>query len=86
MTNDLTQDYNPEVHAVCSIRWNIEEFHRELKQLTGIEACQCRKSRIQLNHIACAMLIWHHLKRLAFQTHTTIYQLKSGLLSDYLRS
>jgi hypothetical protein len=23
------------------------EFHRELKQLTGIEACQCRKARIQ---------------------------------------
>ncbi len=32
------------------------------------------------------MLVWHHLKRLAFQSHTTIYQLKSGLLSDYLRT
>ncbi len=31
VTNDLTQDYNPELHAVCSIRWNIEGFHRELK-------------------------------------------------------
>jgi len=86
VTNDLNQDYTPEVQAICSIRWIIEEFHREIKQLTGIEACQCRKSRIQRNHIACAMLVWHHLKRLAFQSGKTIYQLKCGLLSDYLRS
>jgi hypothetical protein len=33
------------------------EFHRELKQLTGVEACQCRKARIQRNHIACALLV-----------------------------
>ncbi len=52
VTNDLTQDYTPEVQAICSIRWIIEEFHREIKQLTGIEACQCRKSRIQRNYIA----------------------------------
>ena len=31
---------------VCKIRWKIEEFHREIKQLTGIESCQCRKARI----------------------------------------
>ena len=36
------------------MRWKIEEFHRELKQLTGVEACQCRQARIQRNHIACA--------------------------------
>lgn len=29
----------------------IEEFHRELKQLTGVEACQCRKARIQRNSL-----------------------------------
>ena len=86
VTNDLTQDYTPEVQAICSIRWNIEQFHREIKQLTGIEACQCRKSRIQRNHIACAMLVWHHLKRLAFQAGKTIYQLKFELLSNYLRT
>ena len=86
VTNDLTQDYTLEVHAICSIRWNIEEFHRELKQLTGIQSCQCRKSRIQRNHIACAMLVWNQLKRLAFQVGNTIYQLKFGLLSDYLKS
>jgi hypothetical protein len=84
VTNDLTQDYTPDVQAVCAIRWKIEEFHRELKQLTGIEACQCRKARIQRNHIACAMLVWHRLKQIAYQTGKTIYQIKWSLLSDYL--
>lgn len=84
VTNDLTQDYTPEVREVCAIRWKIEEFHRELKQLTGIESCQCRKSRIQRNHIACAMLVWNHLKRFAVKVGKTIYQLKAGLMSDYL--
>ena len=39
---------------MCGMRWKIEQFHRELKQTTGIEKNQCRKARIQCNHIACA--------------------------------
>lgn len=83
-TNDLTQDSTNVVQQVCNVRWKIEEFHRELKQLTGAQSCQCRKARIQRNHIACAMLVWLRLKNLAYQTGQTIYQLKYGLLSNYL--
>jgi len=56
-TNDLSEDSTDVVQQVCGIRWKIEEFHRELKQLTGVEACQCRKARLQRNHIGCAMLV-----------------------------
>ena len=28
---------------VCGLRWKIEQFHRETKQVTGLEGCQCRK-------------------------------------------
>jgi hypothetical protein len=49
-TNNINQDDTDDVQQECIIRWKIEEFHRELKQLTGIEACQCRKARIQRNH------------------------------------
>jgi hypothetical protein len=80
-TNDLTQDSTDIVQEVCDIRWKIEEFHREIKQLTGIESCQCRKARIQRNHISCAMLVWTRLKQLAYSTGQTVYQLKHGLLS-----
>ncbi len=83
-TNDINQDSTAAVQQVCVIRWKIEEFHRELKQLTGIESCQCRKGRLQRNHIACAMLVWLRLKELAYKTGQTVYQLKYGLLSNYL--
>ena len=83
-TNDLSQSLTDVVQKVCKIRWKIEEFHREIKQLTGIESCQCRKARLQRNHIACAMLVWLRLKNLAYQTGQTVYQIKHNLLSNYL--
>jgi hypothetical protein len=60
-------------------------IHRELKQLTGIEKCQCRRQRAQRNHIACAMIVLVCLKRLAVQCKTTAYRLKSELLGEYMR-
>jgi hypothetical protein len=84
VTNDLSQSSTDVVQQVCKIRWKIEEFHREIKQLTGIESCQCRKARLQLNHIACAMLVWVRLKNLAYRTGQTIYQIKQKLLVLYL--
>ena len=83
-TNDLTQNSTDEVQQVNAIRWKIEEFHREVKQLTGIEACQCRKARIQRNHIACAVLVWNCLKKTSYQSSQSVYQLKQGWLSGYL--
>ena len=83
-TNDISQTSTDVVQQVCKVRWKIEEFHREIKQLTGIESCQCRKARLQRNHIACAMLVWLRLKTLAYQTSQTIYKIKHNLLSNYL--
>ncbi|WP_416666870.1 IS701 family transposase [Egbenema bharatensis] len=83
-TNDLSQDSTDDTQQVCAVRWKIEQFHREVKQTTGIEACQCRKQRIQRNHIACALLVWTRLRQLADAMGTTLYQLKTRLLSNYL--
>ncbi len=84
VTNDLSRDSVHEAQKARGVRWKIEEFHREAKQLTGIERCQCRASRIQRNHIACALLVWSRLKHLAYQSGRTVYQIKHGLLRDYL--
>lgn len=84
VTNDFSQNSTDEVQKVNAVRWKVEEFHRAVKQLTGIESCQCRKARIQRNHIACAILAWTHLKRLAALTAQSIYQLKYQWLSDCL--
>lgn len=84
VTNDPARDSARDARKARALRWKIEEFHREAKQLTGIERCQCRGGRIQRTHIACALLVWSRLKHLAYQSGRTIYQIKHGLLGDYL--
>ena len=85
VTNEMEQDNVEVVQDVCGFRWKVEQFHRETKQLTGIEGNQCRKARIVRNHIGCAILVWIRLKQVAVETQSTVYQVKHGLLSDYLR-
>ena len=84
VTNDLAQDSVDAVQEACGVRWKIEEFHRETKQVTGIEACQCRTERIQRNHIGCAVLVWVRMKQLAYQTGQTLYTIKHNLLDEYM--
>jgi hypothetical protein len=75
----MTQDSLEAVQEEYDLRWKIEEFHREVKQVTGIEKCQCRIGRIQRNHIACAIMVWNCLKKVANASSATVYQIKSGL-------
>ena len=84
LTPDLSQAPTEAARKVCSFRWKIEQLHRESKQVTGPEDCQFRKVRIQRKHIACALLVWVRLSELASQTKQNLYQLKQGLLDDYL--
>jgi hypothetical protein len=84
VTNDKACGSSDDVRKTCANRWKIEQLHREIKQLCGIEQCQCRKGRIQRNHIACAFLVWARLKQIAYKTAQTVYQIKQNLLKDYL--
>ncbi|CAN5651432.1 hypothetical protein BH20ACT11_BH20ACT11_00110 [soil metagenome] len=47
VTNDLSRETAQAAQAKLGrrLRWRIEELHREAKQLTGIERCQCRSGR-----------------------------------------
>lgn len=83
ISNDMTQDDSDVVSIHCGVRWKIEQFHRESKQVTGLEGCQCRPRSLR-NHIACSFLVWAHLKRLA-QLGTNVYRLKFSLLDNYMR-
>jgi hypothetical protein len=85
VTNDLSQDSAVAVQDLCRARWKIEQYHREGKQMLGIEKCQCRKARAQKNHIGCVILAWHCLTKLARKLKTNIYALKNNLLSAYMK-
>ena len=67
-----------------ALRWHVEQFHRDVKQLTGTEKCQCRKARSQRNHLACCYLAWVSLQQYAQQIGTTLYTAQHRLWDDYL--
>ena len=79
LTTQVAQNAN-------DVRWQVEELHRGIKQLTGSEKCQCRKARSQRNHLACCYHAWLSLKVIATQLNKTLYEAKSDLLRDYLRA
>lgn len=84
VTNDVAQSSAEVTLEVLSHRWKVEQFHRELKQNTGIEDCQCRRHRAQRTHIAMSMLVWLKFDDLAYNQKCTIYQLKQSLLDEYI--
>ena len=62
MTNEAEPRDTAAAEHESSVRWTVEPFHRERKQLTGVRACQCRLVRSQRNHIALAVRVWTCLK------------------------
>lgn len=84
VTNEMAQNNVEVVQEVCGFRWKVEQFHRETKQLTGLEGNQCRKARMVRNHIGCSILVWVRLKQVAVETNRTLYRVKHDLLDDYL--
>jgi hypothetical protein len=72
------------VHHACDMRWQIEQMHREVKQLVGTEKCQCRKARSQRNHLACCYLAWVAILQRAQELGTTLYKAVAALWDDYL--
>ncbi len=86
ITNDLTANCTRlRVIESLQVRWQVEEFHRSFKQLTGSEKCQCRKERSQRNHLACCYAAWVAIKVKAQEMKTTIYQVKNKFFAEYLK-
>lgn len=84
ITNDATQHSTEDCRKETAIRWKIEQFHRETKQLTGIERNQCRTNRSQRNHICLAIQVWLFLSEKAHACGTTVYRIKHQLLDEYM--
>jgi hypothetical protein len=83
VTNDVRVETTEAAKKVSGFRWKIEQFHREVKQLTGVAKCQARKGRKQRNHICIAFVVWHQLHELAEQMKTTMYEVKHIPLREY---
>ena len=86
ITNHPSPFSKSDIQAENAVRWQIEQLHRELKQLTGSEKCECRKARSQRNHLACCYHAWLSLKVKAQELGKSLYEIQRDLFRDYLRA
>jgi len=87
ITNDRSSTIKAQVvQDADDVRWQIEQLHCELKQLTGSEKCECRLQRSQRNHLACCYHAWFSLKVKAEELGKTLYAIKHDLLYEFLRA
>ncbi len=70
-------------------RWKIEEFHRGIKQTTGIEKCYSIKATSQKTHIYAAFTAFIKLEKKRVNEHISWYELKAQInrraTSSYLK-
>jgi hypothetical protein len=71
-----------EVECFVKRRWNIEVFHRELKQTCGLQNCQSRTGRAQRNHIGFSILTWIRRARIRSINNFSFYQQNWNIIKN----
>lgn len=79
--NDLNLSQS-DVARIYAKRWKIEEYHRGLKQQTGIAKCQSRLERSQRNHIWCAIHAFLTLELHRLKTNTSWQEAKLSIIRE----
>jgi putative transposase len=84
-TNDLGMEDTTRL-ILAELSWSIEEYHRGLKQFTGIERCQVRAERGQRNHICLAIRAFVRLEYQHFHSGVSWFQAKFDIIRDAVRA
>jgi len=80
-TNNLSLTPS-DIRDASAQRWKIEEYHRGLKQTTGVEMCQSRTARSQRTHIFCSILSFMALEKKRIEEGITWYESKRRIIAD----
>jgi putative transposase len=83
-TNDVTLTDLTRV-SLAELSWGIEEYHRGLKQFTGVERCQARAAKAQRNHIGLAVRAFVRLEWHRFTTGVSWFEAKWQVIRDAVR-
>jgi len=65
--------------------WTIEQFHRGIKQFSGIERCQARSRRAQRNHIGLALRAFLRLEVHSYKTGISWFEVKTSIIREAVR-
>jgi hypothetical protein len=85
VTNDLGLGEAARL-VYAELSWSVEEFHRGLKQHTGVERCQMRHATAQRNHIGCAVRAFVRLEWHRFTTGVSWLEAKAWVIRDAVRT
>ncbi len=66
--------------------WQIEVYHRDLKQFTGIERAQMRLAVSQRNHIGLAIRAFVRLEAHRICTGISCFEAKASIIRDAVRA
>mgnify|MGYP001812637051 CR=1 FL=1 len=84
-TNDLTMSLEDcAFHALDA--WQVEVYHRGLKQFTGVERGQFRLEVSQRNHIGLAIRAFIRLEAHRLQTGVSWFESKTQIVRDAIRA
>ena len=89
-TSDLTLLDHDDFIAHFQHRWKIEEFHRGIKQTTGIEKCYSILASSQKTHIFASFIAFVKLEVRRLKEHISWYEQKAIIgryaVTNYLRA
>jgi hypothetical protein len=78
VTNDLSLSEQV-ISTIYDKRWNVEVFHKSLKQNAGLEKSPTKYEVTQSNHIFASMIAWCKLELLKLKENSNHFALKSRL-------
>ena len=84
-TNDLGLTELARV-GVAELGWQVEEYHRGIKQYCGIERCQCRTAKAQRNYIRASLRAFVRLEWHRYTTGVSWFEAKWDIIRAAVRA
>ena len=85
ITNDLALSYQ-DICTIYQKRWNVENFHKSLKQNASLEKSPTKYEVTQSNHIFSSMIAYCKLEILKVKQQMNHFQLKSRLYIQAIKA
>ncbi|MDQ3633144.1 MAG: transposase [Acidobacteriota bacterium] len=85
ITSDTTKT-KTEIKAIYQRRWNVEEYHKSLKQNVSLAKSPTQTKTTQTNHFFAALCGYIKLEMLKVETKTNHFALKTKLYINALQS
>ena len=85
VTSDLELTYD-DITTIYQKRWNVETYHKSLKQNASLSKSPTKTVITQSNHLFASMCAFIKLEMLKMTTHINHFALKSKLYLQALRS